>query len=151
MKYLGIDYGTKKVGIALSDEEGNMAFPSSVIENDALLFERIVEVIKKEHIQAIVMGESLDYKGKANPVMKNIVRLKEQLKARLQLPVYLEPETLTSAEAKRQPLESHAPRSRKQDKHKKVDASAAALILQSYLDRIRNKKSGIMNERKEDI
>lgn len=139
MKYLGIDYGSKRVGIAVSDDEGNIAFPKVVIDNDSALLEYITKVIENENITLVVVGESRDLEGKENPIMFEITHFIEQLKEKVSTPIHLEPEFLTTAEARRQPLSSDEPRSRKKQKHKKTDASAAALILQSYINKVKNK------------
>src|SRR3989344_294976 len=64
MRYLGIDYGTKRVGLALSDEGGNMAFPLAVVKNDAKLNDTIVSFVKEKQVGAIVIGHSLAMKRK---------------------------------------------------------------------------------------
>ena len=50
MKFLGIDYGTKRIGVAISDEEGILAFPKEIVLNDSSSFKRIGEIIKAENI-----------------------------------------------------------------------------------------------------
>jgi len=123
-KYIGVDYGEKRVGIALSDDEGRMAFPKDVLKNNKDLFARIADIAKTENIRAVVLGESHNYKGQPNPIMPDITALKEKLEKELNIPVYLEPEYMTSAQAK------HL-----QGENEKLDASAAAIILQSFLDK----------------
>src|SRR3990167_4328773 len=112
MRFLGIDYGTKRIGLALSDEEGGIAFPHLVVSNDPFFLETIVALIKKEHVEGVVIGESRDFEQKENPIMEAVHKLKDVLEKETQLPVYLEPEFLTSAEARRL-----------QGKHEKTDAS----------------------------
>lgn len=124
MRFLGIDYGNKRVGTAISDETGTLAFPHSVIPNDKGLVQALKKIIEEERVTEIVMGESRDYHGKENPIMEGICACKETLEQETKLPVHLEPEFLTSAQA-----------AYFQGKHDKLDASAAAIILQSYLDR----------------
>ena len=124
MRFLGIDYGTKRIGLALSDEEANFSFPHDVWANDKSFFQKITDFIKEKSVGAIVIGESLDFKQQNNPIMEDISALKERIEKEMKLPVYLEPEFFTSAEARRL-----------QGKHEKTDASAAAIILQSYLDK----------------
>lgn len=126
-KFIGIDYGAKRVGIALSDKEGRVAFPQKTLENNGKLAERITKIYEEEGASGIVIGESRTYAGKPNPIQKNIEILKKTLESRAGLPVYLEPEHLTSVQARRA----------NEDKKREVDASAAAIILQSYLDRKR--------------
>ena len=127
MRYLGIDYGAKRVGIAFSDIEGGMAFPHAVLPNDKKLISTIKELCDKEHIAEIVLGESLDYKMKPNVIMEKITPFKKELEEVTVLPVHFEREFMTSAAA------GHL-----QGKGEMIDASAAALILQSYLDKKRN-------------
>lgn len=123
MKILGIDYGTKRIGIALSDDDGQMAFPHTVIENDNKILDNFSEIIEKNNVQAIVIGESKNYKMEDNLIMEDIINLKKVLEKEFDLEVDLQPEVLTSVQA-----ESI------QGKNKMIDASAASIILQSYLD-----------------
>lgn len=123
-RLLGIDYGTKRVGIAVSDEDGRMAFPKTVLQNDTYLLGSITELCEEEKVQGIVLGESRDYKNNPNPLLDGIILFKERLARATGLSVYLEPEFMTSAQA------AHI-----QGKKADIDASAAALILQSFLDR----------------
>lgn len=129
MRYLGIDYGTKKVGIAVSDESGQMGFPHSVLPNDERLLSSIVALLRKEDAEAIVMGESLALDGSDNPVAKEAKAFAEALKAEAGVPVYFEMEAFTTQEAGRG-IDGARGGTREG-----VDAQAAALILTSYLGR----------------
>lgn len=124
MKYLGIDFGSKRVGVAVSDENARLAFPFSVLENNQKLLEKIQDIIDKEKIERIVVGESYDFKGEPNKIMKEIEGFKKLLEEKTKIEVLFEPEFLTSREAEQI-----------QGKNKMHDASAATIILQSYLDR----------------
>lgn len=126
MRYLGIDFGTKRIGLALSNEEGTFAFPHSVVPNSSQALVVIEKVVRDEKVAAVVVGESFDYKGVANPVMEQITRFKNALEKKLSLPVFFEREGMSTREA------SHL-----QGEHEKIDASAAAIILKSYLDKQR--------------
>jgi putative Holliday junction resolvase len=123
MRLLGIDYGTKRVGIAVSDEAAQFALPFTVIANTKTLVAEIAEIAEKNQVKEIVMGESKDYKGAANAIMADSLELKKQLEAKGFI-VHLEPEFMTSMQAERL-----------QGKNAKSDSSAAALILQAYLDK----------------
>jgi len=123
-KLLGIDYGTKRVGLALSDKRGRVAFPHATLENDTWLLSNLTEVIKQEQVAEIVIGESLTYKRAENPLMKEVEFFKAMLEQKLALPIHLEPEWLTSHEARRTARTKRL-----------VDASAAALMLQTFLDK----------------
>ena len=129
MRFLGIDYGTKRVGLALSDEDGQLAFPKSVLSNTKDLATDIKKICVEENISGVVVGESRDLDGTPNPLMKDIEIFMEQLKKEIDVPLYLEPEFFTSHQAQKI-----------QGKNDMLDASAAAIILQSFLDKENNKK-----------
>ena len=123
MRYLGIDYGKKRVGVAMSDGQGQFAMPVGVFETDKAMG-AIKNICQKEGIGEIVIGESKDFDGKENPIMKDIKNFANLLADTTGLTVSFEPEFLTSAEAERI-----------QGQTKSLDASAAALILKSFLER----------------
>ncbi len=137
MKFLGIDYGTKRIGLATSDGGGSMAFPYGVVKAGPEALAAIDGLIKKEGIGMVVLGESRKFKGEANAVMENIEEFKKDLEELTKLSVVYEAEFLSSASAARQ-YEGDFGRGDKPSQEK-LDASAAAVILQSYLDR--NKKT----------
>ncbi len=126
-KYIGIDYGTKRVGVAVSDDHGSMAFPKGIIQNAGL--ERVADEVSRmcNEVGArdVVLGESKNFKGEDNAVMKEAREFINHLEAR-GLNVIFEPEIFSTMQAERL-----------QGKLDDIDASAAAVILQSYLDRIR--------------
>lgn len=124
MRLLGIDYGTKRIGLALSDEGKVFAFPEKVLDNTKDAIDEIVQLVAAKEVEKIVLGESLDFTGKPNPVMTEITKFKGMLEERVEIPVVLQNELLSSAMARR---EGHL-------EGQPIDASAAALILQSYLD-----------------
>jgi putative Holliday junction resolvase len=130
MKYLSIDYGTKRVGIATSDDGGTMAFPLRVLLNSRSLSANIAKICRDEHVDTIVMGESLNFQNKHNAIMSAIIPFAEELKKVTGLPVVYMNEVLSSQEA------MHL-----QGDNSENDASAAAIVLQSYLDRINPSKS----------
>ena len=123
MRYLGIDYGEKRVGLALSDEQGDFSYPLSVIQNSDSLVSEIKKICKENNVGTIVIGESKNFNQEENPIMESVKVLKSNLEIETTLPVKLHPEFMTSLEAER--LQGH------NDMH---DASAAALILKSYLE-----------------
>ena len=139
MKYLGIDYGTKRIGLATSDTGGSLAFPLTTIKAGHGALEEIVAVIKKEGVEKIVLGESRNFKGEANKVMEDIEQFKKDIEELTNLPVAYEAEFLTSAGAARQ-FEGDFGRKDKPSQEK-LDASAAAMILQSFLDRLKGNGS----------
>lgn len=138
MKYMGIDYGTKRIGVATSDDTGSIAFPLTTIEAGRDALNRIAALTKEHQVQKIILGESKNFKNEANEVMEDIEQFKKDIAELTGLEVAYESEFLSSAAAARQYTPDG---SRKQNpSQEKLDAAAAALILQSYLDR-NSKKS----------
>ena len=125
MRYLGIDFGTKRIGLAISDENATLAFPYSVIKNEGDIVFAISEICNKEKIGKIIIGESKDLKGNENPINIKCKELGKQLSEKTKLPVDFEWEFFSSHQA-----ENIAG-----GKNKMTDASAGAIILQSYLDK----------------
>src|SRR4051812_12955316 len=120
MKYLGVDYGSKRIGLAISDQSESFAMPFRVISDFDSVEEavgQVVEICQKENIGEIVVGESKDFSQNENEIMKEIKVFVEGLND-LKLPVHMHPEFLTSLEAEQI-----------QGKNEMHDSSAAALIL----------------------
>ena len=141
VRFLGIDYGTKRIGVAISDENGTLAFPKEIVLNDLNTFKRIGEIIKEEKVAEIVVGESVDFSGQLNALSARIDVFILELKEKFILPIHKQKEFLTSVEARKSKdtkkdfnqTQSHS--RVKQIKSGRIDASAAALILQRYLDK----------------
>ena len=124
---MGIDYGKKRVGIALSDETGTIAMPYIVLKNNEELIKNIKEICIERDVQKIVIGLSLDFKGRPNFIVSDTDELKRNLEEELKISVVYEPEVLTTVEA-----------GRLQGKIKNIDASAAAIILKSFIEKQKN-------------
>jgi putative Holliday junction resolvase len=122
MRILGIDYGSRRVGIALCDEAGKFAMPLIVLKNDKGLFEEVSGLAKSNGAEEIVIGESRDYKGKPNGIFAAADGFKKDLE-KAGFKVHFQLEFMTSVQAERL-----------QGKNAKSDASAAALILQAFID-----------------
>jgi putative Holliday junction resolvase len=124
MRKMGIDFGSKKVGIAFSDESGTMAFPHGVLPNDAKLFQTVMKLIAEKQVGEVVIGHSLDKEGNANKIHAQVETFMLDLTLELGIPVHLEPEQYSTQQA-----------IRIQGKNSQTDAAAAAIILDSYLTR----------------
>jgi putative Holliday junction resolvase len=125
MIYLGVDYGKKYIGLACSDEGGIMAFPLHVLKNNKTVINIIEKICNDKLINQIIIGDSVDQKGEKNSIAEDAEKFGNLLKDKLSLPVSYEREQFTSAHA----------RHGGSDQKGRVDASAAALILQRFLDR----------------
>jgi putative Holliday junction resolvase len=136
MKTLGIDFGSKRIGIALSDEDNTIAFPKSVIKNDSDAIKNVLEIIKSENIKEVVVGESLNQKGEKNKIFFMIEDFIAKILENFDIQIYKEKEFFTSFEAHfRQGKERFNDRKTKINKTEELDAKSAAIILQRYLDR----------------
>ena len=123
MKYLGIDYGTKRVGVAISDDDGSFAFPKAIFETTKAI-EDITALAKTESIGVIVIGESVATNDKANELTTHVNGFKAKLALATSLPIFFEREGFSTVEAHRYQVTAG-----------KRDDSAAAIILQRFLDK----------------
>ena len=129
MRYLGIDYGEKRIGIALSDTGSRIAFPKKTIFNQATrTVEQIMALIKEESVSKIIVGLPLSADGKDTEITRRVRDFVGSLKKFTVLPIEFENELLTTRIVKQHGIEKE-----------KVDQSSAALILQSYLDKQNHK------------
>ncbi|OGG52050.1 hypothetical protein A3C18_01970 [Candidatus Kaiserbacteria bacterium RIFCSPHIGHO2_02_FULL_54_11b] len=128
-KYLGIDYGSKRVGIAISDEAGTIAFPRTTLPNDEKLMPQLVALVENEKIGSIVVGDTRSHGGKDNPVTVEAEAFVTSLQAVVTAPIERVWEMWSSMEASRY--------AEKGNEHK--DEAAAAIILQRFLDMRRAK------------
>lgn len=126
MRKMGIDYGSKRVGIALSDEAGLMAFPHVVLQNSATLVKEIVAIIESHKVQEIVIGHSLNREGQANKIHDAVTELVTDLTLQVNIPIHLQPEQYTTQEA-----------IRFQGRTDKTDAAAASIILNSFITKVK--------------
>lgn len=124
MKILAIDYGTKKIGLAVSDRKSRIAFPFAVVDNDAGLIERLKKIIKKEKIQKIVVGAPR-YNPKTNFYYQIEIFIND-LEANFDLPIETHDELLTSKAAQKIKSDST-------NKVKSDHDLSAMLILEDYL------------------
>ncbi len=123
MRLLGIDFGLKKVGLALAED--GLPQPFGVIKNDPRLLKKINNICQTNQIEKVVIGIS---EGKLAERIKGFGRKIEKITG---LPVEFQDETLTSKEAIAKMLEGGK---KKKIRREKEDAFAAAIILQSYID-----------------
>jgi len=122
MKLMAVDYGSKRVGIASTDEAGEFALPRMVLSNDENLIEAVIKFVEENKIERIVVGESKNLDGTPNAILEDIDVFVETLRER-GFDVVLHTEVYTSMEAERL-----------QGRNDMRDASAAAIILKSYID-----------------
>lgn len=131
MRYLAIDLGDKYTGLAICDPDEKIASPLTVIEGRKDLIKKIACLVKSEKAEAIVLGLPLNMDDSKGSQAENATRFAEQLKAHLKIPIHLQDERLTSfaAEGKLAPAEFT-----RKKKKKRLDAVAAAEILEAFLE-----------------
>ncbi len=133
MKILGLDLGTKRIGVAVTDELGIAAHARDFIErkNDKEVLNSIFEIVETEKIKKIVIGYPINMNGTKGPRAKDSEKIKVLLEENLGLPVILWDERLSTKEA--EDIMISASVSRKKRK-RSIDSMAAQIILQNYLD-----------------
>ena len=134
IRILGIDYGTVRIGLALSDPTGTLASPLPHLENKSLaqIQTSLVDLIRTHEISRIVVGLPRNMDGTYGPATVKVRSFISQIQGGLGVPIETEDERLTTMQASKQLSSiglSH------KDLRDKVDSSSAALILQQYLDR----------------
>lgn len=130
MRLIGIDYGTKRIGVALSDEAGKMAFPKKVFPQTSEGLDGLVRFAKESCAEKVVIGESRAENDIENPLQKDIVAFAGKVRRLTGLPVEMANESFSSFEAARYTGEKEG-----------VDAQAAAVILQRYIDMHMNEEN----------
>ncbi len=132
MRYLAIDYGAKHTGVAICDPSETIVSPLAVIEGQKDLLDRIVRLIESENVGAVVLGLPLNMNDSVGPQAELVLQFAEQLRERLSIPIHFQDERLTSFAAEQK---SAALESRGKKKQKRLDAIAAAGILEAFLER----------------
>lgn len=134
-RILGIDYGEKRVGIAISDALGIAAHPWGMLARDEKLFTSLSELVVSEHITTVVIGMPLTLKGEKGPKAQEVegfIRELREMSEDLEIIEWDERFTTSMAQKTLRLLEQK--RSKRSNKSGRVDAMAAALLLQSFLD-----------------
>jgi len=131
MRILALDLGERRIGVAMSDALGWLASPLTVLRcssRDAEL-SAIESLVKEHRIEQVVVGYPRNLDGSVGPQAEGVEKYIEQLRARLSTPVIPWDERLSTAQAERLIHETG-----RRVKRERIDAAAAAVILQSYLD-----------------
>jgi putative Holliday junction resolvase len=134
-RILGLDVGERRIGVAISDPDERLAVPLRIIErqNDASAAQSIAEITEAEHVATIVVGNPISMNGSIGPQAKRVQAFAERVAGATGLPLELCDERLTS----RQAVRGAPGTSRKAARSGPADDVAAAIILQTYLDRRR--------------
>ena len=135
MRILAIDHGTKRIGLALSDELGVIAQPLEFVHADpfAGVVSRLQEIIREKNVEMLLVGMPRNMDGSLGPAAASAKEFVARLKEGIDLPIRTWDERLTSAQANRFLIQANVRRDKRKEK---VDQTAAAILLQSYLEAI---------------
>jgi len=140
MRCLGLDLGSKRIGVALCDPDERVATPLTVVERSksrAHDHANIAKLVAEYEVEAVVVGLPLNMSGKVTAAAQSAKEETEQLRVALGIPVHLHDERLTTVTADRSLMEMEM----KADARRRVvDKVAAAVMLQAYLDHRRNER-----------
>lgn len=133
MRILAIDHGSKRMGIAVSDELKMIAQPLEFVpaEPADAFFNRLTEIIREKEVELILVGMPRNMDGSYGPAASKVQEFVAALKDKIDVPIKLWDERLTSTMANRILIEGNV---RREQRKQKVDKMAAAILLQSYLD-----------------
>lgn len=137
MRILGIDYGERRIGIAMSDPTGTIAQPLPTLtrrRGKRPPLKAITEMVVGHDVKALVMGLPLELSGEESEWTAEVRAVGDELGRRLDVPVHYIDERFTSARALKALAELGLPKAKRREKGR-VDAAAAVLILQAWLDR----------------
>lgn len=122
MRYLGIDFGTKQVGLAISASSENMAFPLPAIANDQYLFKKIKNIGEEKDISGIVIGLPVSATETNNLFLEDVHRFADALKEHVSWPIFFEKEDYSSRHAALTALQKEP-----------LDSASAVIILDRFL------------------
>ena len=133
MRILSLDHGTRRIGVAVSDELHIIATPLEYIAAEPMekVIARLLQLIREKEVEFILIGMPRNMDGTYGPAAQKVQDFIAALQPDITTPVKLWDERLTSVMANRALLQGNV---RRQDRKQKVDKMAAAILLQSYLD-----------------
>ncbi len=134
MRYLAIDYGNKRTGLAICDAKETIVSPITVIHGQTDLLKKIADIVDAENIEAIVLGLPLNMDDSQGPQAKLVLKFADRLKANVDIPIHFQDERLSTFGAEGKLAAADFTRGKKK---KRLDAVAAAQILEAFLEQKR--------------
>jgi len=131
MRYLAIDYGDKRTGLAICDHDETIASPLAVIQGQKDLLKKIADVVETEGVEAIVLGLPLNMDDSQGPQARIVFKFADRLKEHLHIPIHFQDERLSTFSAEEKLAAADFTRGKKK---KRLDAIAAAEILEAFLE-----------------
>jgi putative Holliday junction resolvase len=133
-RILGIDYGSHRIGLSLSDPTGKLARPIQAMRNTQSVLSDICCLIEKEEVGLVIVGMPFNLKGKQAKQSEEVARFIEHLKAETNVEISTFDERFTTTIAKRTMLMMGTKKKDRQMKDGRIDSMAAAVMLQGFLD-----------------
>ncbi|MBI3586854.1 MAG: Holliday junction resolvase RuvX [Ignavibacteriales bacterium] len=133
-RILGIDYGSKRIGISMSDPLHIIATSLATIPNDSHTFEALTEIVQREHVACIVVGMPLNLKGEKAQKAQEVMEFIQQLKKKIDIEILMWDERFTSSLAHDTLLRMGTKKKERRTNKGRVDSMAAAIMLQNFLD-----------------
>ncbi len=132
-RLLAIDFGLKRIGLALGDPLNIFAYPFKTLLNDKNIWKELEKIIKEKNVTKIILGYPLDDSGSKSDITRSIEKFAKDLQNKFNKEIILWDERYTSVLAQEKILESVTKKSRRREKGL-IDRNSAAIILQEYLD-----------------
>ncbi len=138
MRYLAIDYGTKRTGLAICDPTETIISPLAIIKSRKELLHKIIEIVEAESVGAVVLGLPLNMDDSKGSQAQLVLKFAERLRSHLKIPVYLQDERLSTYTAEEKLSLANLARSKIVDR---LDAVAAGEILEAFLEQNKPKNT----------
>jgi putative Holliday junction resolvase len=132
-RYLAIDHGSKRIGLALSDPMKIIAKPFRTITYDNLddFFSILFKIIKEEEVECIILGFPIGMNGQETIQTKHVLEFQKKIKLKINIPILLQDERLSSLSAEKSLIEQKVKTGYNKSE---IDKTAAAIFLQQFLD-----------------
>ncbi len=136
-RILGIDFGTVRIGIAITDPLCMFAYPLTTLKNDSKLWSKLKDIKREYSVKEVVLGYPLKESGEISESTLAVEKFKNMLEDKLKVTVHLIDERYSSEIAKERILKTTSSKKKRRDKSL-VDKHAAAIILEDYLTELKN-------------
>lgn len=133
---MGIDFGEKRIGIALSDPLLTFAYPHTTLSNDSSFLTNLFKIIEEKKVNKIILGKPSEKFKSSSELSPKVLKLKSEIESQKKLEVILWDEEFSSVIAQEKIIQSVTKKSKRKEKDL-LDKLAAAVILQEYLDSIK--------------
>jgi putative holliday junction resolvase len=131
-RILAIDYGEKRIGLAVTDPLNIFAYPLVTLNNDSGFFSKLKNIVDEYHVVKIIVGYPLKESGAQSRISILITKFKEELESKFGLPVEFADERYSSEIARQRIIETVTSKKKRRDKEL-IDKNAAAVILEDYI------------------